>query len=114
MEDIEVIIKIPENIYNHIKNTWRKRRGSCPESYIAWGTPLEKHDEEVIKKTVESIWGKPPYTELLDNIRAEIEELYGKHVVSHCVMYGPNPKYIPLSEVLQIIDKYKKSEDKTK
>jgi len=39
---MQVVIDIPENVYEHIKNTWRKRRGSCPESYIAWGTPLPK------------------------------------------------------------------------
>jgi len=44
---------------------------------------------------------------VLNKIRDEIEELYGKHVVRHYVFYGPSPKYIPLSEVLQIIDKYK-------
>ena len=37
------------------------------------GIPLDKHDEEIIATTVESIWGKPPYTELLDKIRAEID-----------------------------------------
>lgn len=41
-QEIELVIKIPENIYEHIKNTWRKRRDICPESYIAWGTPLPK------------------------------------------------------------------------
>lgn len=32
------------------------------------------HEEEIIVTTVESIWGKPPYTELLDRIRAEVEK----------------------------------------
>ena len=36
------------------------------------GTLLDTHDEEIIAETVKSIWGKPPYTELLDKIRAEI------------------------------------------
>ena len=40
---MKLVIDIPETIYEHIKNTWRKRRGSCPESNIAWGTPLPKH-----------------------------------------------------------------------
>jgi hypothetical protein len=42
MEDIELVIKIPEGEYQHIKNVWRKRRGSVPWSYIAFGTPLPK------------------------------------------------------------------------
>jgi hypothetical protein len=42
MEYIELVIKIPEGEYQHIKNVWRKRRGSVPWSYIAFGTPLPK------------------------------------------------------------------------
>ena len=42
MEDIELVIKIPEGVYQHYKKVWQKRRGSIPESCIAWGTPLPK------------------------------------------------------------------------
>lgn len=42
MADIELVIKIPEEIYQHYKKTWSKRRGSIPESCIAFGTPLPK------------------------------------------------------------------------
>jgi len=42
MADIELVIKIPEEIYKHYKKVWQKRRGSIPESCIAFGTPLPK------------------------------------------------------------------------
>lgn len=42
MADIELVIKIPEEIYQHYKKVWQKRRGSIPESCIAFGTPLPK------------------------------------------------------------------------
>ena len=42
MKDIELVIKIPEEIYQHYKKVWQKRRGSIPESCIAFGTPLPK------------------------------------------------------------------------
>lgn len=48
----------------------------------------------------------------LDNIRAEIEELDEKYVIRDYATYGEHsPKYVPLWEVLQIIDKYKESEE---
>lgn len=42
MADVELVIKIPEEIYQHYKKVWQKRRGSIPESCIAFGTPLPK------------------------------------------------------------------------
>lgn len=42
MADIELIIKIDEKIYQHYKKIWQKRRGSIPESCIAFGVPLPK------------------------------------------------------------------------
>lgn len=42
MANIELVIKIPEEIYQHYKRIWQKRRGSIPESCIAFGTPLPK------------------------------------------------------------------------
>ena len=42
MADIGLVIKIPEEIYQHYKKVWQKRRGSIPESCIAFGTPLPK------------------------------------------------------------------------
>ena len=50
---------------------------------------------------------------IFDKIRDEIEELYVKNVIRHYVFYGPSPKYIPVSEVLQIIDKYKAESEET-
>ena len=40
---IGLVVEIPEEIYQHYKKVWRKRRGSVPESCIAFGTPLPKH-----------------------------------------------------------------------
>jgi len=42
MADIELVIKLPEEIYRNYKKVWQKRRGSIPESCIAFGTPLPK------------------------------------------------------------------------
>lgn len=42
MADIELVIKIPEEMYQHYKKVWQQRRGSIPESCIAFGTPLPK------------------------------------------------------------------------
>lgn len=42
MDTIELVIKIPEGIYQHYKKVWQKRKGSIPESCIAFGTPLPK------------------------------------------------------------------------
>ena len=48
MADIELVIKIPEEIYQHYKKVWQKRRGSIPESCIAFGTPLPKGHGDLI------------------------------------------------------------------
>ena len=66
--------------------------------------PDKDYDEEIIAETVESIWGKPPYTELLDKIRAEIEDIY-------CGQYCDNPLTADTvkERVLEIIDKYKEN-----
>lgn len=87
-----------------------------------------KHDEEVIKETVASIWGKPPYIEYIDNlidkcmetlfdatldkIRAEIEEQIERDFafakteeVKVPVHYGTANG---LQVAVRIIDKYKK------
>ena len=42
MADIDLVIKIPEEIYQRYKKVWQKRKGSIPESCIAFGTPLPK------------------------------------------------------------------------
>ena len=48
MTDIELVIKIDEEIYQHYKKVWQKRRGSIPESCIAFGTPLPKGHGDLI------------------------------------------------------------------
>ena len=59
-----------------------------------------KHDAEVIKETVESMWGKPPYTEVLDKIRAEIAEYKDDKII-----HDERTEMIDI--VLEIIDKYR-------
>lgn len=39
---MKIVIDIPEEIYERYKKVWTKRRGSIPESCIAFGTPLPK------------------------------------------------------------------------
>lgn len=103
MADIDVVIKIDEEKYEIIKAytapmTWT-------EYLIKNGTPLDKHDEEVIAETVESIWGKPPYIDMLDKIRAEITEYAIPDFEYHGC--GGSQKIVELEDVLEIIDKYK-------
>ena len=70
---MKLIIDIHEKDYKSILN--RRYVSSGAVDAIMHGTPLDKHDEEVIAETVESIWGKPPYMDMLDKIRAEVEAL---------------------------------------
>lgn len=77
MEAIELVIKIPKEMYKWIYDVNKFSNDYGIGDFIDLiqnGTPLDKHDEEIIAETVESIWGKPPYAELLDKIRAEFEE----------------------------------------
>lgn len=86
-----------------------------------------KHDEEVIKETVESIWGKPPYIEYidklidkcmetlfddtLDKIRAEVERFQANCDLS--CSDGSNCRTcnnITFGSVYRIIDKYRKGD----
>ena len=39
---MQIVIDIPEQIYQHYKKVWQKRSGSMPESCIANGIPLPK------------------------------------------------------------------------
>lgn len=118
MSDIELVIKIPEWQYKSIcEGVEASKRcgvvGIDPNIHEAIynGTPLDKHDEEVIAETVESIWGKPPYMDMLDKIRAEIEELTSRYSISKerggMGQVEWSDRLIKESDVLQIIDKYR-------
>lgn len=48
MGEIELVIKMPEQIYRHYKKVWQKKRGSIPESCIAFGIPLPKGHGKLI------------------------------------------------------------------
>ena len=113
MADIELVIKIDANIANGIiyghgdepRNIVRSFQATIADA-IKNGTPLDKHDEEVIAETVESIWGKPPYTDLLNKIRAEIEELKPNNPN----FKGYFEQNVALNKVLEILDKYREGE----
>lgn len=111
MADIELVIKIPKELYDDIKE--HGLCGHCSDreivsGAIANGTPLDKHDEEVIAETVESIWGKPPYMDMLDKIRDEIEQLPLYCAKFKCDDFA---YHIDKEQVLDIIDKYRGEED---
>ena len=93
---MKMIIDIDEQHFEILQRAVRNGMGDNSQKIIANGIPLDKHDEEVIKETVASIWGKPPYTELLDKIRAEIVEVQKEYQE-----YG-----WAYDDVLEIIDKY--------
>ena len=103
---MKLIIDIPDTAYEGIMNA-DKASGNWNDNLlgilckgVANGTPLDTHDKEIIATTVESIWGKPPYTELLDKIKAEIEQLH----------YHPKLDFVKNDEVvemaIEIIDKH--------
>ena len=79
-------------------------KGTCESETEVYA----KHDEEIIKETVESIWGKPPYNELLDSIRAEI--LMNAYPIVHGI--NNHELGMTLYGILQVIDKYRKGGDK--
>ena len=61
MSDIELVIKIPEGVYQHYKKVYQKSRGSIPESCIAFGEPLPKGhgrlgDLDKIKKEMQNYY----------------------------------------------------------
>lgn len=95
---MKLIIDIHEKDYKSILNR-RYVSGGAVDA-IMHGTPLDKHDEEVIAETVESIWGKPPYMDMLDKIKSEIKHYNLQPSNYPCDM-------ISIGTVLQIIDKYR-------
>lgn len=98
---MKLLIDIPEEQYIKICDE------PCTELALAVrnGTPLDKHDEEIIAETVESIWGKPPYTELLDNLTADIEALR-EPTEPHLVDYRYHRNDM-LDMVLGVIERYR-------
>jgi hypothetical protein len=121
---MELVIKIPKDVYtrlfdNGIQDNEIATDDICEMARaLRLGTPLEKHDEEVIKETVESIWGKPPYTELLDKIRDEIEgnmeSIVGKYDSSIPKFNMPSYKIErnkAREKCISIINKYRKEQE---
>lgn len=94
---MKLIIDIPEEEYKCLD--YYQSLNQPIFKAIKNGIPLDTHDEEIIATTVESIWGKPPYTELLDKIRDDIKQDAFNDV--------NGSKYIFVNRVNQIIDKYR-------
>ena len=69
MADIELVIKIDSSTYDICKSVRNLPldendiMSSLIMQSIANGIPLAKHDAEVIKKTIESIFGLPTSTD---------------------------------------------------
>jgi hypothetical protein len=100
-----ITVEVPEHQIGQEVSVYFKDtmcvKGTCESETEVYA----KHDEEIIKETVESIWGKPPYTEVLDSIKAEIETAKEK--------WWSNAKsnyFVKLSDVIAIIDKYRKGD----
>lgn len=116
---MKLIIEIDNSIYDICKSVRNLpldendiMSGLIMQS-IANGTPLEKHDEEIIKETVASIWGKPPYTEVLDKIKADVEQYQADCDLScsddaNCRTCDR----ITFDSIYRIIDKYRKGDKK--
>ena len=102
---MKLIIDIPEDAYVGIISSGYFSSEFNMIKALKESTPLDKHDEEIIAETVESIWGKPPYTELLDKIRTEIEEI----AFDWQEIDGEHESFmvVDLNDVFQIIDKYR-------
>lgn len=106
---MKLIIDIPEYAYNDMIKLV-KVDGDIDrlvDVAISNGTPLEKHDEEIIAETVASIWGKPPYTEVLDSIKAEIENKISSDTENIILTQKFNEGLITS---IAIIDKYRKGQ----
>ena len=115
---MQIVIDIDEDYFEIIKHDVAQGNDYKPFKLIANGTLLDEHDEEVIKETVESIWGKPPYTELLDKIRDEIEgnmeSIVGKYDSSIPKFNMPSYKIErnkAREECISIIDKYREEQE---
>ena len=161
---MELIIDIPDEMAHRFKNEGEQKHYDYHTVLKACvdAIPLEKHDEEIIKETVESVWGKPcddaisreavdklvnelaeaisdercwisrgrdtatimqeildlpsvqpkPKTDVLDKIRAEIEETIQEETVVNMNggEYEHTESKLDSDDVLQIINKYRKGQ----
>ena len=99
---MKLIIDIPENYYEKVKSI--KPTHYTAKCYIAIqnGILLDTHDEEVIRATVHSIWGKNPDM-MIDNIKTEISNL--PFINGELEYNGKVLKLISADAVMQIIEK---------
>jgi len=103
---MKLIVDISEGVYKNIDSIQNGSIGSKQIiNKVKNGTPLDKHDEEIIAETVESIWGKPPYTELLDCLTTDLESLR-EPTEPHLVDYRYHRNDM-LDMVLGVIERYK-------
>lgn len=117
---MKLIIEIDDKRIKGIKLLAKEQDIATPyptlEQIIANGIPLDKHDEEIIAETVESIWGKPPYTDVLNKIREEIDEIpLSEPIVSADGLYCYGSRSISMGhfreKVFEIIDRYRREND---
>jgi hypothetical protein len=115
---MQIVIDILEEVYKSIQdNDYCGISNADMYNAVKNGTPLEEHDEEIIKETVASIWGKPPYTDVLDKIRAEIEQKIEQERFARSVFRGEEKDAVKVEQctgsifaynnVIRLIDKYK-------
>ena len=106
---MKLLIDINDNEYEGIKK-YPDNITSYPVTIHLYdavrnGVPLDKHDEEIIATTVESIWGKPPYTDMFDKLRTDLEALR-EPTEPHLVDYRYHRNDM-LDMVLGVIERYK-------
>lgn len=71
---MKLIIDIPDGIYEQIKRTYRKKRGSVPYCYIAWGTPIKEIETKIqderdsFKISPNTLNAKLEVLKLIDNL----------------------------------------------
>lgn len=102
---MKLLIDIPEDAYVGIISSGYFSSEFNMIKALKESTPLDKHDEEIIAETVESIWGKPPYTELLDRLTADLESLR-EPTEPHLVDYRYHRNDM-LDMVLGVIERYR-------
>lgn len=108
MADVELVIKIPEHCLKELKcvELNESNEGAVFHAIkcILNGIPLDKHEKEIIEEVTESLWGKPPYRDLLNAISKEITSLPSE-------LTEDGRRLIRRGDVLRIIEQYRGKED---
>ena len=109
---MKLVIEISEDIYKTLKTVtnivYGFRSGktlvhACLTA-IRNGIPLDEHEKEIIEEVTESLWGKPPYRDLLNAISKEITSLPSE-------LTEDGRRLIRRGDVFRIIEQYRGEED---